>query len=74
MRTLNHIIPHPNFTIDCLFDNGVKKTVDLKDILLLPVFKVLQNQSLFVKLTNKKYFIEWSDLELDLSADTLYQL
>ncbi len=74
MRSLLEIIPQNNYKLDCTFDDGVKKTVDLTSLLSLPVFQVLKEKKIFNSLINKKYFIEWTEYEIDLSADTLYNL
>ncbi len=74
MRTLLDIKPNTDYTLDCTFDNGEKKTISLTSLIDLPVFRVLRDITIFNKISNKKYFIEWTDVELDLSADTLYHL
>ncbi|MHB8260135.1 MAG: DUF2442 domain-containing protein [Bacteroidia bacterium] len=72
MRTLTDIKANSNYSLTCTFDNGNKKTVSLVKLLDLPVFRILKDINSFTKVTNKKYFVEWEGLEIDLSADTLY--
>ena len=74
MRTLVDVKPQKNYTLQCTFDNGIAKTVDLSETLNLPVFSILKKENNFLNLINKKYFIEWPNFELDLSADTLLNL
>ena len=61
-----------DYQLSVKFDNGIEKNFDLKPYLQLPVFSILKNISIFQKVTNRGYFIEWQEQEIDLSADTLW--
>ncbi len=74
MRILSDIKALPDYRIECVFDDGTKKIADIKPLLNKEVFKPLQNPLAFAKISNRKYFIEWSDYQVDLSADTLWHL
>ena len=72
MRKITTLQPADNFILYLEFDKGEKKIFDLKPFLKLPAFKQLNNPEAFKKVINKHYFIEWTSLEIDLSADTLW--
>ncbi len=74
MRTLINIIPLNDFQLECLFDDGTKKIADIKPFFKTEVFKPLMNKEAFLQIKNRKYFVEWSDYEIDLSADTLWHI
>ena len=60
--------------MECLFSDGTIKIADIKPFLKSEVFKPLTNPKAFSQITNQKYFVEWSDYEIDLSADTLWHI
>lgn len=72
MRKIISLIPIDNFLLQIEFDNGIKKSFDLKPFLPLPVFQKLSKPEEFKNVVNKGYFIEWPKFEVDLSADTLW--
>ncbi|MEO8150239.1 MAG: DUF2442 domain-containing protein [Bacteroidia bacterium] len=72
MRKIAELQTTAGFLIHIRFDNGTEKVFDLKPYLNLPVFKPLQMEKLFQRVVNRGYFIEWTNLEIDLSADTLW--
>ena len=72
MRNIVSIQPMEDYQLSVKFENGIEKNVDLKPYLQLPVFSILKNISIFQKVTNRGYFIEWQEQEIDLSADTLW--
>ena len=72
MRTITSLQTKENFILNIRFDNGTEKVFDMKPYLLLPVFAPLNQFSVFEKVVNRGYFIEWTADELDLSADTLW--
>ncbi len=74
MRTLITIIQLNDFRLECLFNDGTKKIADIKPFLETEVFKPLMNENAFSQFKNQKYFVEWSDYEIDLSADTLWHI
>jgi hypothetical protein len=72
MRNIINITPNPaDFTILVEFENSIKK-YDCKPLLNLPAFLPLNDKYIFKKVINKGYFIEWTQEEIDLSADTLW--
>lgn len=72
MRTIENVSAIENFNLFVEFTNGEKKTVDMKSYLKLPAFEPLNNSNLFKNISNKKYYIVWEPLDIDLSADTLW--
>ena len=72
MHTIKSLQPNDEYELLLEFENGNKKLFNLKPYLLLPVFQILKDKSVFKKVTNHKYFIEWQPHEIDLSADTLW--
>ncbi len=72
MRKIASLKPADNFILYLEFEKGEKKIFDLKPFLKFPAFKPLNNPEAFKKVINKQYFIEWTSLEIDLSADTLW--
>jgi Protein of unknown function (DUF2442) len=72
MNYIKHIETKSPLTLICSFINGNVKTIDLSSIVQLPVFKFLNDEAAFKSVVNKGYFIEWSEFEADLSADTLW--
>jgi hypothetical protein len=72
MRKITNLQPSENYLLNVMFDNGIQKVFDLKPYLHLPVFAGLKKEDQFYSVINKGYFIEWTALEVDLSADTLW--
>jgi hypothetical protein len=72
MRSITSIIPTDDFLLLIKFENGVEKKFDIRPLLELPAFSPLKDTSVFKKVSNKGYFIEWQNEEIDLSADTLW--
>ena len=72
MRKIISLQPAENFLLNVKFDNGAIKIFDVKPYLSLPVFAALNEEDAFRSVANKGYFIEWSALEIDLSADTIW--
>ncbi len=57
-----------------MFKGGTKKIADIKSFLKTEVFKPLKNKDVFSQIKNRKYFVECSDYEIHLSADTLWHI
>ncbi len=74
MRTLTTITPINDFRLECIFDDGSKKVADIKPFLKTEAFKPLMNQEAFSQIKNRQYYVEWTDYEIDLSADTLWHI
>lgn len=74
MRTLESVSPISNYKLECTFSDGTHKIADVSVYLDAPAFKPLTEPQAFLKVINKKYFVEWSDHEIDLSADTLWHI
>ncbi len=75
MKTLTNIKPLSNFRVECMFSNGVKKVADLKPLLEKEAFRPIADPHVFASaITNKGYFIEWKDFDIDLSAETLWHI
>lgn len=75
MRTLNNIKPLNDHQLECHFSGGTIKVADTKPYLDKEAFAPLRDQAVFNNsIMNGGYFIEWKDLEIDLSADTLWHI
>ncbi len=75
MRTLTDIKPLNNFRLECLFSDGTKKIADIKPFLDKEVFKPSNDPHIFSStLYNGRYFIEWKNYDVNLSADTLWHI
>jgi hypothetical protein len=74
MKTIKNIDILNSHQLSCTFNDGITKIADLSIFLKSPAFMPLQNPEAFKTLVNKIYFIEWADFELDLSADTLWNI
>ena len=72
MRRISSLAALPDFILRIEFANGVIKTFDFRPYLELPVFSVLKNETLFKKIRNRGYFIEWEGQDIDLSTETLW--
>ncbi|MCX6350268.1 MAG: DUF2442 domain-containing protein [Bacteroidetes bacterium] len=72
MRLITTIEVAPNFKLNILFNNGVKKQIDCNQYFWMPVFKILQDVNNFKEVRNCGSFIAWQKHEVDLSADTLW--
>lgn len=60
-----------DYSIQVLFEDGVKGTVDLRDLTDHGIFRVLQDQSVFSKVYTTGYSIAWTD-EMEIDAATVY--
>ena len=74
MRTIAAIKPLTGYQLECVFEDGTIKIADLSGFLNAPAFTPLLDKNNFNNVSNEKYFIEWKELELDLSSDTLWHL
>ncbi len=63
--------PQEDYLLLLTFENGEKRVFDLKPYLEKPVFKRLQNITLFKTVRVISGSVEWQG-EIDLSYDTLY--
>ncbi len=63
--------PQEDYLLLLTFENGEKRVFDLKPYLEKPVFKQLQNITLFKTVRVISGSVEWQG-EVDLSYDTLY--
>ncbi len=72
MRSIVSLVPTDDFLLLIKFENGVEKKFDIRPLLELPAFSPLKDTSVFKKVSNKGYFVEWQNEEIDLSADTLW--
>lgn len=74
MRTLASVLPLNNYKLECVFNDGTRKIADISMYIKSPAFTPLHQPHAFSKVSNKKFFVEWSDYEIDLSADTLWHI
>jgi hypothetical protein len=73
MLKINKIAVSNDYKINVLFENGTEKICNLKSFINKGDFVELKNITLFRKVKNCIYGIEWPN-DLDLSSDTLYQI
>ena len=64
------ILPHPNWTLTIVSDDGRKGEFDVGPYLEYEAFNDLKMVSEFMKVSNGGYFVEWN-CGADLSADTI---
>jgi len=65
------VTANDDWTLDVAFKDGEERRFDVKPLLECEAFADLCNISLFKRIRNGGYFVEWEN-EADLSADTLY--
>jgi hypothetical protein len=69
-RVIN-VEPEPNFKLLITFNNGEKKSFDVKPYLGIGIFKELQDVSIFNSVKPFLGSIQWSN-GVDFCPDTLY--
>lgn len=75
MRILTDIKALTDFQLECIFSDGNRKIADIKPMLGAEAFKPLSDPHIFASMfSNKGYFVEWKDQDIDLSADTLWHI
>ena len=75
MRTLKEVNPLHDFRLECVFEDGSIRIADIKPFLNAEAFKPLLDPEIFSNmLRNNGYYIDWKELEIDLSADTLWHI
>lgn len=74
MITILSIQPMDNFKLMCTFSDGSIKIADAIPYLKGEAFKPLLKPGMFSKIKNRKFYVEWPEYELDLSADTLWHI
>ncbi len=72
MRIIEKLLATNDFVLHVKFSTGEEKSFDMKQYFKYPAFEPLSNIEVFRQATNKKYFIEWNIIEVDLSADTIW--
>lgn len=60
----------PNCVLSIVADDGRVGRFDVSPYLQYEAFEALRDQTVFMKVVNGGYFVEW-DCEADLSADTI---
>jgi hypothetical protein len=75
MRTITNIKALSDYRLECVFNDGSIRIADIKPFLAAEAFKPLSDPRIFSSsLSNQGYFVEWKDLDIDLSADTLWHI
>jgi hypothetical protein len=75
MRIITDIKALSDFRLECLFNDGSRRIADIKPYLRAEAFKPLADPIIFSSmLSNQGYFVEWKNLDIDLSADTLWHI
>jgi hypothetical protein len=64
------VLPHPNWILTIVSDDGRKGDFDVSPYLQYEAFEDLKTVSEFMKVSNGGYFVEWN-CGADLSADTI---
>jgi hypothetical protein len=72
IEVIKSIIARDDFTLNIIFEDDFKGTLDIKPYLSHEAFKPLNDILEFKKIHNGGYFVEWQ-CGADLSADTLRQ-
>lgn len=73
MLKISKVTPLSKFTIKVVFENGEIKICDISQFMGKGAFKELKNESLFRRLRNTGFSVEWPN-DIDLSSDTLYAI
>ncbi len=68
--TIQEIYPHPDYTLRIVAQDGRIGMFDVTPYLQYDAFAELRNHTVFMRISNGGYFIEW-DCGADLSADTI---
>ncbi len=74
MRNIQSILATDTFQLECVFDDGVKKTADITPYLNAEAFKPLTDIHIFKQVKNNKNYVSWHNEEVDLSADTIWHI
>jgi hypothetical protein len=72
LESIKFITPKSDYSLDVIFEEGVRGTMDMKQYLTDEAFEPLNNISEFMKIHNGGYLIKW-ECGADLSADTIRQ-
>ena len=72
MRIIEKLSATNDFILHVQFATGEEKLFDMKQYFKYPVYEPLTNIGLFKQVINKKYFVEWNSIDVDLSADTIW--
>jgi hypothetical protein len=73
MLKIAEIVPVSKATLKVIFENGDVKICDISQFMEKGAFKELKEESLFKRLRNTGFSVEWPN-EIDLSSDTLYNI
>ena len=73
MLKISEIIPLSEVTLKVVFENGDVKICNISQFMEKGVFKELKDESIFKRLKNTGFSVEWPN-EIDLSSDTLYAI
>lgn len=73
MLKISKITPLSEFTLKVVFENGEAKICDISQFMDKGAFQELKDESLFRRLKNTGFSVEWSN-GIDLSSDTLYAI
>lgn len=73
MLKISEIIPLSKVTLKVIFENGDVKICNISQFMEKGAFKELKDESLFKRLKNTGFSVEWPN-EIDLSSDTLYAI
>lgn len=70
MRTITRCVALEDWTLDLVFEEGLRRIYDVKPLLECEAFRGLKDLGVFLLVRNHGYFVAWPG-GADLSADTL---
>lgn len=70
MRRIVTVRTNDDWTLEVAFNDGAERRYDVKPLLECEAFAERRNISIFRRIRNGGYFVEW-DNEADLSAEKL---
>ncbi len=70
--TVKNVEPLSEYKILLTFEEGVKKIFDMKPYLKYPMYKALENLSVFNQAHTNGETVVWND-DIDIAPETLYE-
>lgn len=66
------VVPREDYTLDVCFSDGSQKRFDVKPLLDYPVFKPLNDLSVFMSVRVAFDSVAWGD-DIDIAPESLYE-
>lgn len=70
---ITKVVPHRNYKLFLVFQNGVEKIVDISNLISDGVSSALRDEKVFMEVKIQDGFIYWEN-GFDLCPNTLYHL